>query len=177
MPETSSCRPAYRSNLHATRGKQLRARFSRPIFSVLKYDLQAGDYPVLHRLKLDKLREARFHEALPWLASWRWVGKFRISRSSEIYANLRILSTPFNNSFDIIVLFVETPRKFITAKLSIRKPGSSSVLIIWWRSGLTDRKLCSNKFPWCFFITICEFVLSVSQDRLLLLKGRSAQFF
>jgi hypothetical protein len=31
----------------------------------------------------------------------------------------------------IIVLFVETPRKFITAKLSIRKPGSSSVLIIW----------------------------------------------
>jgi hypothetical protein len=30
----------------------------------------------------------------------------------------------------IIVLFVETSRKFITAKLSIRKPGSSSVLII-----------------------------------------------
>jgi hypothetical protein len=30
----------------------------------------------------------------------------------------------------IIVLFVETLRKFITAKLSIRKPGSSSVLII-----------------------------------------------
>ena len=30
----------------------------------------------------------------------------------------------------IILLFVETPRKFITAKLSIRKPGSSSVLII-----------------------------------------------
>jgi hypothetical protein len=29
----------------------------------------------------------------------------------------------------IIVLFVETPRKFITAKLSIRKPGSSSVLL------------------------------------------------
>jgi hypothetical protein len=28
----------------------------------------------------------------------------------------------------IIVLFVETPRKFITAKLSIRKRGSSSVL-------------------------------------------------
>jgi hypothetical protein len=26
--------------------------------------------------------------------------------------------------------FVETPRKFITAKLSIRKPGSSSVHII-----------------------------------------------
>ena len=30
----------------------------------------------------------------------------------------------------IIVLFVETPRKFITAKLSIRKHGSSSVLNI-----------------------------------------------
>jgi hypothetical protein len=28
------------------------------------------------------------------------------------------------------ILFVETPRRFITAKLSIRKPGSSSVLII-----------------------------------------------
>jgi hypothetical protein len=27
----------------------------------------------------------------------------------------------------IILLFVKTPRKFITAKLSIRKPGSSSV--------------------------------------------------
>jgi hypothetical protein len=30
----------------------------------------------------------------------------------------------------LVVLFVETPRKFITAKLSILKPGSSSVLII-----------------------------------------------
>ena len=30
----------------------------------------------------------------------------------------------------IIVLFVEIPLKFITAKLSIRKPGSPSVLII-----------------------------------------------
>jgi hypothetical protein len=30
----------------------------------------------------------------------------------------------------IIVLFVETPRKFITAKLWIRKLGSSSVLMI-----------------------------------------------
>jgi hypothetical protein len=30
----------------------------------------------------------------------------------------------------LIVSFVETPRKFVTAKLSIRKPGSSSVLII-----------------------------------------------
>jgi hypothetical protein len=74
----------------------------------------------------------------------------------------------------IIVLFVETPRKFITAKLSIRKPGSSSVLIICdlfnshalfiYKKKLyikracelnkshiiTDRKLCSNKFTWCF---------------------------
>jgi hypothetical protein len=33
----------------------------------------------------------------------------------------------------IILLFVEPPRKFITAKLSIRKPGSSS----------------SNEFTWC----------------------------
>jgi hypothetical protein len=32
----------------------------------------------------------------------------------------------------IFLLFVETPRKFITAKLSIRKPGSSSVLINMW---------------------------------------------
>ena len=29
-----------------------------------------------------------------------------------------------------MVLFVETPRKFITGKLSIRKPVSSSLLII-----------------------------------------------
>ena len=36
----------------------------------------------------------------------------------------------YDNYYAIIVLFVETPRKFITAKLSIRKPGSSSVLII-----------------------------------------------
>jgi hypothetical protein len=34
-----------------------------------------------------------------------------------------------NKYSNIIVLFVETPRKFITAKLSIRKPGSSPVLI------------------------------------------------
>jgi hypothetical protein len=33
-------------------------------------------------------------------------------------------------NLQLIVLFVGTPRKFITAKLSIRKPGSSSVLII-----------------------------------------------
>jgi hypothetical protein len=46
----------------------------------------------------------------------------------------------------IIVLFVETPRKFITAKLSIRKPGSDE------DPGFnTDKKLCSiNKFTWCF---------------------------
>ena len=38
----------------------------------------------------------------------------------------------------IIVLFVETPRKFITAKLSIRKPGSSSVK--WAQILSPDRK-------------------------------------
>ena len=36
----------------------------------------------------------------------------------------------YNNCDIIIFLFVETPRKFISGKLSIRKPGSSSVLII-----------------------------------------------
>ena len=53
--------------------------------------------------------------------------------------------------------FVETPRKFIIAELSIRKLGSSSVLIILKvdedirrRSKLTDRKLCNNKFTWSF---------------------------
>ena len=30
----------------------------------------------------------------------------------------------------LTLLFVATPRKFITAKLLIRKPGSSSVLIV-----------------------------------------------
>ena len=39
----------------------------------------------------------------------------------------------------IIVLLVETPRKFIAAKLSIRKPGSSSVLIISLRSVSTNK--------------------------------------
>ena len=38
--------------------------------------------------------------------------------------------------------FVETPRKFMIAKLSIRKLGSSSVLMILL---LTDRKPCDNK--------------------------------
>ena len=36
--------------------------------------------------------------------------------------------------------FVETPRKFIIAKLLIRELGSE----------LTDRKLGFNKFTWCF---------------------------
>ena len=40
--------------------------------------------------------------------------------------------------------FVETPRKFIIAELSIRKLGSSSVLI------MLLGKLCNNKFTWCF---------------------------
>ena len=42
----------------------------------------------------------------------------------------------------IIVLFVETPRKFITAKLSIRKPGSSSVLIICYNTNMS--LICYN---------------------------------
>ena len=37
--------------------------------------------------------------------------------------------------------FVETPRKFIIAKLSIEKKR---------RYELTDRKFCNNKFQWCF---------------------------
>jgi hypothetical protein len=48
-----------------------------------------------------------------------------------------------NKSY-IIVLFVETPRKFITAKLSIRKPGSSSVLIISKIRYDKDVPLCEN---------------------------------
>ena len=47
---------------------------------------------------------------------------FRIKNIVELYESLNIIEF-------IIVLFVETPRKFITAKLSIRKPGSSSVLL------------------------------------------------
>ena len=51
---------------------------------------------------------------------------------------------------------METPRKFIIAEFSIRKLGSSSVLIImhWWRSELTDQKLCDNKLTWCFHIKL-----------------------
>jgi hypothetical protein len=49
-----------------------------------------------------------------------------------VYYNKLILSSLYvcMATKYITVLFVETPRKFITAKLSIRKPGSSSVLII-----------------------------------------------
>ena len=52
--------------------------------------------------------------------------------------------------------FVGTPRKFIIAELSIRKLGSSPVLIIILNNNIistdedpslaTDRKLCNNKF-------------------------------
>jgi hypothetical protein len=51
-------------------------------------------------------------------ARWKHRG---CSRGSLVFSWL-------NLTVNIIVLFVETPRKFITAKLSIRKPGSSSVL-------------------------------------------------
>ena len=43
--------------------------------------------------------------------------------------------------------FVGTPRKFIITTLSICKFGSQR------RSELTDRKLCSSKFMWCFRTT------------------------
>ncbi len=46
-----------------------------------------------------------------------------------------------------ILYFVVTPRNFIIAKLSIGKPGSSSVLKI--SDIITDRKLCDNKITWC----------------------------
>jgi hypothetical protein len=55
---------------------------------------------------------------------------------SEIFKTMKWLDGMENSEIfktmaikHIIVLFVETQRKFITAKLSIRKPGSSSVLI------------------------------------------------
>jgi hypothetical protein len=48
-----------------------------------------------------------------------------------VFRNIRYSSKSLNVLNTIIVLFVETPRKFITAKLSIRQPGSSSVLIIY----------------------------------------------
>ena len=50
--------------------------------------------------------------------------------------------------------FVETPRKFIIAELSIRKLGSSSVLIIMHYY----RKLCDNKLTWCFHKIILKSV-------------------
>jgi hypothetical protein len=52
-----------------------------------------------------------------------------LKRKTEHYIDLSSLYVCMAIKY-IIVLFVETPRKFITAKLSIRKPGSSSVLII-----------------------------------------------
>jgi hypothetical protein len=50
-------------------------------------------------------------------------GRMHFKKTAKLIENLKI------NNIIYIVLFVETPRKFITAKLSIRKPGSSSVLI------------------------------------------------
>jgi hypothetical protein len=50
----------------------------------------------------------------------------------------------------LIALFVETPRKFITAKLSIRKPGSSSVLIIENFAVINLRGVSTNKTIICF---------------------------
>jgi hypothetical protein len=46
----------------------------------------------------------------------------------------------------IILLFVETPRKSITAKLLIRKPGSSSVLKI------------------CMYIIIISTIIGTDED-------------
>ena len=46
--------------------------------------------------------------------------------------------------FLFLFSFMETPRKLI-AELSIRKLGSSSVLII-----INYLKLCNKKFTWCF---------------------------
>jgi hypothetical protein len=43
-------------------------------------------------------------------------------------AGIGLVGIALQQSANIIVLFVETPCKFITAKLSICKPGSSSVL-------------------------------------------------
>ena len=68
----------------------------------------------------------------------------------KIVITIKWMHLNYNKWKVIIVLFVETPRKFITAKLSIRKPGSSSVLIICdlfnSRALLTSEKLHSQ-FP------------------------------
>jgi hypothetical protein len=61
----------------------------------------------------------------------------------------------------MLLLFVETPRKFTsTAKFSIRDEDPGLLILVLYiiiviillkrRSGLTDRKLCSNTFTWCF---------------------------
>ena len=77
--------------------------------------------------------------------SWACSGKQSILLPSSTIFRVPYHLMTFPNSLtkdnfeSIAVLFVETPRKFITAKLSVRKPGSSSVLII------SDRKLCRSK--------------------------------
>ena len=56
----------------------------------------------------------------------------------------------------IILLFVDTPRKFIyTAKLSIRKPGSSSVLSYLLNSTDEDPGLRIESFAVINFKTWC----------------------
>jgi hypothetical protein len=59
---------------------------------------------------------------------------------------IKVLCKPYMAIKHIIVLFVETPRKCITAKLSIRKPGSSSHIIS------TDE---DPEFTWCFHKQNC----------------------
>ncbi len=46
-----------------------------------------------------------------------------------VYIKITLITIINNNYLVIIFKFVDTPRNFIIAKLSIRKPGSSSVLI------------------------------------------------
>jgi hypothetical protein len=79
--------------------------------------------------------------SIAWIASnsiykkQKKIPKTVVLASPTQFKTLRtkMRQNPSNYSMNfiyIIVLFVEIPRKFITAKLSIRKPGSSTVLII-----------------------------------------------
>ena len=52
--------------------------------------------------------------------------KFNKTKKSQDWESYRVM----RNGVVILASFVETPRKFIIAELSIRKLGSSSVLII-----------------------------------------------
>ena len=99
--------------------------------------------PVKKKLKISKTEFHQvFHKSLPKRKKWKRrgspnrlvIGDELETRPTEGAHKKGVVSIPVENLQVLFILylfsFVETPRKFIIAELSIRKLGSSSVLII-----------------------------------------------